>query len=55
MSEAGETACALCRYWQPASDEDGTRLGLCRRGPPSYEGWPMTSPVDWCGEFAPRD
>lgn len=33
------------------ADEDGHVLGLCRRNPPSYDGWPMTSGTDWCGEF----
>ena len=47
-------ACGDCRFWQPVRDEDGTRLGLCRRLPPAYEGWPMTGPEDWCGEFRPR-
>ena len=45
-------ACAKCRYWEQVHDEDTIRLGTCRRLPPSYEGWPMTRPEDWCGEFA---
>lgn len=43
--------CRSCRYWDAVRDEDGTLLGLCRRGPPAYEGWPMTGPADWCGEY----
>lgn len=45
-------ACSRCRYWQQVGEEDGERLGVCRRLPPSYEGWPMTRAEDWCGEFA---
>lgn len=47
-----ECFCRACRYWQEMRDEDGTLLGLCRRAPPAYEGWPVTRPEDWCGEFA---
>ena len=43
--------CRSCRFWDPVRDEDGTLLGLCRRGPPAYEGWPMSCPEDWCGEY----
>lgn len=45
-------SCALCQFWSPVPDEDGHQLGLCRRLPPAYEGWPMTMDRDWCGEFA---
>jgi hypothetical protein len=44
--------CERCRHWRALTDEDGTRLGQCRRFPPAYEGWPMSMPDDWCGEFA---
>jgi hypothetical protein len=43
--------CRSCRFWDAVRDEDGTLLGLCRHGPPAYEGWPMTGPEDWCGEY----
>ena len=43
--------CEACRWWVPIEDEDGHRLGQCRRFPPSYEGWPMTDAMDWCGEY----
>lgn len=43
--------CLSCRFWDRVRDEDGTLLGLCRRRPPAYEGWPMTAPDDWCGEY----
>jgi hypothetical protein len=47
-----QSVCSQCRWWQEVQDEDGTRLGLCRRQPPAYEGWPVTQPQDWCGEYA---
>lgn len=44
--------CSDCSYWQQQPDpEDGTEMGICRRFPPSYEGWAMTMPLDWCGEW----
>lgn len=43
--------CADCHFWDVVPDEDGHVLGLCRRNPPTYDGWPMTSGEDWCGEF----
>lgn len=50
MLEKGN--CSVCSYWQKQPDpEDGTEMGICRRFPPSYDGWPMTMPVDWCGEW----
>jgi len=45
--------CADCHFWETVPDEDGHVLGICRRYPPSYEGWAMTSGMDWCGEFRP--
>lgn len=45
------TACAHCRFWQEEPNAPDARIGICRRLPPAYEGWPMTSPADWCGEF----
>ena len=45
-------ACQSCRYWDRADDPvDGTMLGLCRRYPPTYDGWAMTAIEDWCGEW----
>lgn len=44
--------CKGCRFWKPAPDiVDGKDLGICRRFPPAYEGWPMTGPDDWCAEW----
>lgn len=56
MSQQSETVrCRLCRFWEARRDEDGILLGLCRRAPPAYEGWPVTQPDDWCGEFSLRE
>ena len=49
-----KTTCAACRYWEPVPDEDGQKLGTCRRFPPSYDGWAMTTAGDWCGEFSAK-
>ena len=46
--------CDCCRFWKPMDDEDGSELGQCRRFPPAYEGWPMTTAGDWCGELVPN-
>jgi hypothetical protein len=44
--------CADCHFWDVVSDEGGHVIGLCRRFPPSYKGWPMTEGSAWCGEFS---
>lgn len=51
MSRIRPERCDRCTYWEVLVDEDGTVLGLCRCNPPSYEGWPMSRPEDWCGRF----
>lgn len=44
--------CERCRFWERQDDlVDGTVLGLCRRFPPPYDGWPIAGPDDWCGEW----
>jgi hypothetical protein len=35
-------SCGLCRFWYQTPDEDGHDFGICRRFPPSYEGWAMS-------------
>lgn len=50
----GKPRCAECRYWGHVPDEDGQELGICRRFPPSYDGWAMTTTDDWCGEFSAK-
>lgn len=49
-----EPVCSSCRFWLEMADEDGHELGQCRRYPPTYDGWAMTSGGDWCGELRPR-
>ena len=44
-------SCGLCRFWDQTPDEDGHDIGICRRFPPTYEGWAMSQGRDWCGEF----
>lgn len=46
-------SCATCTYWDEC---DETGLGTCHRYPPQGEGrcgFPVTSPSDYCYEFAP--
>lgn len=43
--------CAACCFWIFSEFITGQQLGICRRNPPAYEGWPMTEAQDWCGEF----
>lgn len=43
--------CDECRHWKPVDDGDGNDIGQCRRFPPTYDGWPMTTGEDWCGEW----
>ncbi len=56
--------CSTCRWWD-SSPFDERFLGLCRRNPPSVktlwdddseerDSWPMTEPVEWCGEHTPN-
>ncbi|MBY0303612.1 MAG: hypothetical protein K2W86_00480 [Sphingomonas sp.] len=49
-----EPRCVKCHFWEAVPDEDGHVLGLCRRYPPSYEGWPTTEGSAWCGEYRLR-
>ena len=54
--------CATCRYWSPGSSRAGLRsnLGECRRRSPVahpeqyVQFWPLTKPLDWCGEYQSR-
>jgi len=48
-------SCGFCRFWDQTPDEDGNDIGICRRFPPSYEGWAMSEGSDWCGEFQAVD
>lgn len=51
-SNDGQASLPTVPFWERADDPvDGTELGLCRRLPPTYGGWPMTGPDDWCGEW----
>lgn len=53
--------CERCVFWdsQGPSDNDGPKVGWCRRYPPVviFEGdsfqskSPLTDTFDWCGEF----
>ena len=47
--------CANCRHGEPfdADDDLGPTL-VCRRYPPSTNGWAYTYPDDWCGEHRYR-
>ena len=51
--------CKSCKFWKALPGTNESR-GQCRRLPPIAEenfipagisGWPITSKVDWCGEF----
>lgn len=54
MPQTMTPRCEECHFWQHEPDPvDGHELGICRRFPPSYDGWAMTGPTDWCGEFRP--
>lgn len=46
---AGRGMCGLCQFWviQP----DDSKIGICHRYPPNYDGWAMTGTQDWCGEW----
>lgn len=55
--------CEDCVYWrlEPRDPHAGSSYspGECRRFPPQLGsdgggGWPITGPVDWCGEFTER-
>ncbi|MBP5459419.1 MAG: hypothetical protein J6Y62_04590 [Clostridia bacterium] len=49
--------CKNCMFWTAA---DWVRQfggdGECHRFPPKNQGgkWPLTDPLDWCGEFRER-
>lgn len=52
-SDHERLGCDRCRFWdgQDPTPGDEVAYGLCRRFPPGENGWPGTSPDDWCGEF----
>lgn len=52
MTLPGTPSCMHCRYWKLAEDPDAEAIGVCRRFPPSYDGWPMSRADDWCGEYS---
>lgn len=55
----GQVICETCVFWHREGDRFANE---CRRLPPAYgerqngtrlaikRVWPMTSPIDWCGE-----
>lgn len=61
--------CKTCRWWDVLGSVGADRKqGQCRRNPPMMAGqigdnvgmseiqdarWPLTSIVDWCGEYKP--
>lgn len=54
MNEQNEPICGQCVFWMVVPDQDGHALGMCRRFPPTYDGWSMTATGDWCGEFSAK-
>ncbi len=52
-------SCKLCRFWmylEVYQKQDGKSFGACKRHSPTSgkwgnTEWPVTSEVDWCGEF----
>ncbi len=58
MSERYET-CERCVYW--TNESTVPPHTFCHRFPPSFQRadgyhaqWPITRPIDWCGEFSHR-
>lgn len=50
-------SCEACRWWDRAKGNGS--WGYCRVNPPSAvlnsdveDGWPVTSPKDWCGAWS---
>lgn len=49
--------CLDCMYWELSGDPDHEDMGECRRNCPTYVSghdygmWPITGPLDWCGEY----
>ena len=50
--KSANVRCDKCRFWEVQPDDQ--RVGICRRYPPSYDGWAMTDAHNWCGEFVLR-
>ena len=50
--------CEACDYWERERDHKGRPMsdGICHRAAPAAgeQPWPITSMIDWCGEFRPR-
>lgn len=41
--------CETCKYYE--LDRGSEIWGICRRYPPTKEGWPQLASHYWCGEF----
>lgn len=67
MSSEATRRCDKCEWWVELQAEEGKkRTGQCRRLPPlaiAHSGsdndgfivrWPLTLPLQWCGEFQLR-
>ena len=62
MTNERLTRCENCRWWdrQKLDEvfEENKGVGLCRFSPPVVQGrltigqWPLTTAVDWCGDYA---
>lgn len=48
-----QPTCETCRFWKFWYDNDGLRIGICRRHAPAT-GWPKTWCDHWCGEHELR-
>ncbi len=59
--------CETCKFWTDLGTTDVPKDGWCRRHAPVAQhhkkkaddrrtaGWPLTRPVDWCGEYTKRE
>lgn len=50
MKATAQQTCETCHHW------DGKPpLTLCRKNPPTTQGWPKTCKADWCGAWVKRE
>ena len=48
MKRPADAVCEKCVLWWQSSIAN---QGECRADPPSPDGWPETTALDWCGAF----
>ncbi len=54
VAVAADVRCRDCKFFRMVSSEIApSRVGTCRRVPPTHDGWPTVPDDGWCGRLEP--